>query len=319
MKVHRVDVGSGGFTRRRAGRGFTYWGANGRRVTNAEQLERIRALVIPPAWQEVWIAADADAHVQATGVDEAGRTQYLYHPAWREQRDREKFLRAVAFADLLPSVRRRVTRDLRGHDERRRALAAAVRMIDSMALRVGGEQYAEENGSFGASTLRRRHVAVRGDTVHLVFRGKSGSEWDVRSTDTDLAAFFTDRPRTPGSASAVCWPEQQGRRRLWHGISAADINAYLGELSGGHFTAKDFRTWQGTVVAAGALAAAASAGETSPAAVVAAVRATAESLHNTPAVARDSYIDPLVIELFEKGRVIRGRPTDRKVLALLTG
>lgn len=316
MSLHRVDVGSGGFSRRRAGRGFTYW-SDGHRVVDPDQLERIRSLAIPPAWQDVWIAADPEAHIQATGVDEAGRTQYLYHPAWRAQQDHEKFLRSVAFARALPAVRRRVTRDLRGGDERARAIAAAIRMIDTMALRIGGEQYVEENGSFGVSTLRRRHVEVEGDTVHLVFRGKAGGEWDVRTADRDLARFFDDRPRTPRSAPAVCWPEQRGHRRTWHGLSPAEINGYLGEAAGGHFTAKDFRTWQGTVVAAGALGAALAAGDTSPRAVTAAVRATADSLHNTPAVARASYIHPRVIELFEKGIALRGRPTDAKVVHLL--
>ncbi len=318
MTLHHVEVGSEGFTRRRAGRGYTYWTRDGRRVVDQDQLDRIRGLVIPPAWADVWIAADPEAHVQATGVDDAGRTQYIYHPEWRARRDREKFARSLAFAAVLPDVRRRVTRDLRGDDERRRALAAAIRMIDTMALRVGGEQYAEENASFGASTLQRRHVSVEGSTVHLVFRGKAGSAWDVRTRDAELARFFTDRPRTPRSAPAVCWPEQQGRRRIWHGVSAGDINAYLADAAGGHFTAKDFRTWQGTVVAESALAAAARVGETSPAAVTSAVKATARYLHNTPAVARGSYIDPRVVDLFERGRVIRGRPTERKVRDLLT-
>ncbi|SEA32711.1 DNA topoisomerase-1 [Bowdeniella nasicola] len=318
MTVRRVEQGSGGFTRRRAGKGFTYWGANGKRVTNDKQLQRIKDLVIPPAWDDVWIAASADDHIQATGVDDAGRLQYIYHPEWRAQQDDEKFIRSLAFAEALPSVRRRVTKDLKGSDERARALAAAVRMIDTMGLRVGGSQYAKENESFGASTLQRRHVEVTKSIVHLTFRGKSGGEWDVRVKDAALAEFFDSRPKTPRSALAVCWPEQQGRRRTWHGVSAADINAYLAEASGGHFTAKDFRTWQGTVVAAQALSRAAKAGDTSPEAVTAAIKTTAEWLHNTPAIARDSYINPRVIELFEKGTVISGKATDAKVRALLT-
>ncbi len=316
--LHRVEPGMGGFSRRRAGRGFTYWAANGHRISDGDQLNRIRDLVIPPAWQDVWIAADPDAHIQATGVDQAGRTQYLYHPGWRAQQDHEKFIRSLAFAQTLPELRRRVTRDLRGRNERRRALAAAVRLIDSLALRVGNEVYAEENGSFGASTLQRRHVDVQDDTVHLVFRGKAEAQWDVRTRDRDLARFFTDRPRTPRSAPAVCWPEQTGRRRAWRGVSAAEINEYVGRAAGGHFTAKDFRTWQGTVVAAGALGRALGAGETSPRAVTEAVHVTAEALHNTPSVARSSYINPRVIELFEKGVTIQGRPSDRKILDLLS-
>lgn len=318
MAVRHVERGEGGFTRRRAGKGFTYWGANGKRVTSEAQLKRIKELVIPPAWDEVWIAPSKDDHIQATGVDDAGRLQYIYHPDWREQQDSEKFIRSLAFAEVLPTVRRRVTRDLKGSDERSRALAAAVRMIDKLGLRVGGSEYAKENESFGASTLQRRHVTVKGDTVHLTFRGKSGSDWDVRTRDQALAVFFTERPKTPKSAPAVCWPEQEGRRRTWHGVSAADINAYLADVSGGEFTAKDFRTWQGTVVAAQALGRAAATGDSSPQAVTAAIKQTAEWLHNTPAIARDSYINPRVIELFEKGTVVKGKATDKKVRELLT-
>ena len=318
MSVRRAEHGSGGYTRRRAGKGYTYWGANGNRITNEDQIQRIKDLVIPPAWNEVWIASEPDVHIQATGVDDAGRIQYIYHPEWRAQQNEEKFVHSLAFAEVLPTVRRRVTRDLTGTDERRRALAAAIRMIDSLALRVGGAQYAEENGSFGASTLQRRHVSVLETTVHLRFKGKSGNDWDVRTTDAQLAAFFAARPKTPRSAPAVCWPEKQGRRKTWHGVSDADINDYLAEISGGHFTAKDFRTWRGTVVAAGELAHAARSGDTSPTAVTAAVKATAAYLHNTPAVARESYINPRVIELFEQGVTITGTATDAKVRKLLT-
>ncbi|OKL54097.1 hypothetical protein BSZ39_05915 [Bowdeniella nasicola] len=165
-----------------------------------------------------------------------------------------------------------------------------MRLIDKLGLRVGGSEYAKENESFGTSTLQRRHVTVKGDTVHLTFRGMSGSDWDVRTRDKALAAFFNERPKTPKSAPAVCCPEQEGRRR----------------------------TWQGTVVAAQALGRAAATGDSSPQAVTAAIKQTAEWLHNTPAIARDSYINPRVIELFEKGTVVKGKATDKKVRELLT-
>lgn len=317
-RLIQVTPGDGGFTRRRAGRGFTYWGGNGKRITAADQLQRIQDLVIPPAWTQVWIAAEDNAHIQATGVDDAGRTQYLYHPAWREARDEEKFIRSLAFAQRLPTLRRAVTRDLRGTDERTRALAVAVRLIDRIGMRVGGAEYAEENGSFGVTTLQRRHVTITGDSVHLVFRGKSGNEWDVVLDDAAVARFLERAPQRPRTGDAIAYPVQEGRRRTWRGISAAEVNGYLAGVAGEGFTAKDFRTWQGTVVMAGALAQAFRTGDTSPQAVTAAVAATAEWLHNTPAVARASYVHPRVIELFEKGRVVApGKVTDAKVLALL--
>ena len=320
-----VTPGEGGYARKGAGRGFTYRGANGRRITDEATLERIRALAIPPAWTQVWIAAEPNAHIQATGVDDAGRTQYLYHPEWRAERDEAKFEKSIAFAATLPKLRRAVTRHLkpggpRDDAPRRRALAAAVRLIDTGSLRVGGTEQSGQLEAFGASTLQRRHVSLEGKSVHLRFRGKSASEWDLVLDDPALAAFFGEVPKTPRTAAAVCYPVQQGRRREWRGVSAADINDYLTEIAGLEFTAKDFRTWQGSLAAARALARAHRAGSTSPEAVRIAVDAAAELLRNTPAVARDSYIDPRIIELFEKGRVmsLRGQP-DRALLRLLGG
>ncbi|MDI3330815.1 MAG: DNA topoisomerase IB [Micrococcus sp.] len=351
-RLRTVSPGTGGYTRRRTGKGFTYWGANGRRITNEDTLERIRGLVIPPAWKQVWIAAEENAHIQATGVDDAGRTQYLYHPQWRADRDVEKFEKSISFGQTLPSLRRRVTRDLRagaqGHDDgaagsrmagtgrgtggstagpgeadgtgRRRALAAAVRLMDRGALRVGGKEYSGQLEAFGATTLQRRHVEVDGTEVHLAFRGKSGSEWDLTLQDEDLAEFFAGVPATPRTAPAVCYPVRSGRRKEWKTISAEAVNEYLKEIAGLEFTAKDFRTWQGTMAAARSLARSHRAGATSPEAVKIAVRASAELLHNTPTVARESYIDPRVIDLFEKGRVMDlKRQPDRALLALLTG
>jgi DNA topoisomerase I len=356
-RLATVTPGTGGYTRRRAGRGFTYWGANGQRITNEDTLERIRGLVIPPAWNQVWIAAEENAHIQATGVDDAGRTQYLYHPQWRADRDAEKFEKSISFGRTLPSLRRRVTRDLRagapGPDDgapgprttgtgrgavqggaarsgtagsgsevtgRRRALAAAVRLMDRGALRVGGKEYSGQLEAFGATTLQRRHVEVDGAEVHLAFRGKSGSEWDLTLQDADLARFFSEVPATPRTAPAVCYPVRSSRRKEWKTISAEAVNEYLKEIVGLEFSAKDFRTWQGTMAAARSLARSHRAGTTSPEAVRTAVRASAELLHNTPTVARESYIDPRVLDLFEKGRVMDlKRQPDRALLALLSG
>lgn len=306
-------------TRRRSGKGFSYWTADGEHLEDPAQLSRIKALVIPPAWTEVGIAADPEAPLQATGLDQAGRIQYLYHPRWREQQEQEKFARSLRFAAVLPRVRRRVTVDLRGDDERLRALAVALRMIDTMALRVGGEQYAEENGSFGVSTLRRRHVELTEDGIRLLFRGKSGGTWDVGSRDPQLRRFFGDRPRTPTGAAALCWPERRGRRVIWHGVPAAEINAYLGTAAGGHYTAKDFRTWQGTTAAARAMAAADRRGLAPGDAVSQAVDEAAALLHNTKAVARSSYIHPELISRFEQdpGLLRGGRLTDGRIRSIL--
>lgn len=319
--LRRVDPGTGGINRRVAGRGFTYVSARGRRISSEKTLDRIDGLTIPPAWTHVWIATQANAHIQATGVDDAGRTQYIYHPRWREIRDSEKYIRSLAFAQRLPAIRRMVTRDLKQSvDERRRAVAAGVRLIDRAGLRVGGAAYAEENGSFGATTLQRRHVSVQGDVLHLVFRGKSAGHWDLRVKDELLVNYFVSVPRTPGSGPALCHASRSGRRKQWHGISDADVNGYLGEAAGHGFTAKDFRTWQGTVVAALSLARSFRTGATSPEAVTAAIRDAAAWLHNTPSIARDSYVNPRVIALFEQGTVAaHGRQKDRAVLALLSG
>lgn len=318
MALERVEPGRGGITRKRAGRGFSYVSANGRKITSRAILSRIDSLVIPPAWNDVWIASKPNAHIQATGVDEAGRRQYLYHPMWREMRDTEKFTRSLAFAQTLPTIRRTITRDLKRGDGRTRALAAALRLIDRAGLRVGGQEYAEENGSFGASTLQRRHVTIEGDIVRLRFKGKSANDWDVVLDDELLLGFFTNIPKSPRSAPAICYSIRTGRRKEWHGVSASDINAYLGEITGHGFTAKDFRTWQGTVVAARALWTASKSGLTSPEAERAAIKEAAAALHNTPAIARDSYINPRIFELFQMGEVANfTRQSDRAVIALL--
>lgn len=318
-QLHRVEPGSGGITRRVAGPGFSYVSANGRRIRSVALLRRIGALAVPPAWTHVWIAADPRAHIQATGVDAAGRTQYIYHPRWREMRDDEKFIRSLAFAQRLPAMRRIVTRDLKQQqDTRRRALAAAVRLIDRAGLRVGGAAYAEENGSFGATTLQRRHVRVEGDAIHLVFRGKSAGTWDVHLADGLLGDYFACVPRTPRKGPALCHPIMSGRRKLWQAITDAEVNSYLGEVAGPGFTAKDFRTWQGTVVAAISLARSRRSGATSPTAVTAAIREAAQWLHNTPSIAKESYVNPRVIALFEQGKVAGlNRQRDSSVLALL--
>ena len=318
-ELEHVRPGTRGIRRRVEGRGFSYVSANGRRIRSERLLERINALAIPPAWTQVWIASAPTAHIQATGVDSAGRLQYIYHPQWRQVREHEKFVRSLAFAQRLPAIRRSVTRDLKqARDPRRRALAAAVRLMDRAGLRIGGAAYAKENGSFGATTLLKRHLIVEGDTVQLKFRGKSAGDWDVAVTDRLLAAYLAALPRNPGSGPAICHAVTVARRKEWKPVSDGEVNAYLGEVAGHGFTAKDFRTWQGTVVAALSLGRSLRAGATSPDAVAAAIDEAAAWLHNTPAVARGSYVNPRVIDLFERGVVADPRrQADRAVLALL--
>jgi DNA topoisomerase-1 len=287
----------------KAGRGFWYRDEAGERVTDPVLLDRIDALAIPPAWTDVWIAPYANGHIQATGVDAAGRRQYLYHPQWRAQKDRIKFDRALALAESLPTARRRVTVDLRREGlGRERVLAAAFRMLDTGSLRVGSERYADEHGSYGLSTLLGAHAAVDGDEVRLDFPSKSGKEWRSEIRDADLAAVVRSLKRRGGRAHLLAWHDERG----WHPLDAAEINADVRERTGGEFTAKDFRTLHGTIAAAASLA------QTGPRptvrgrtrAVAEAVRVAAAVLGNTPAVARASYIDPRVIDHYDHGRTI---------------
>lgn len=319
--LRHVEPGIGGITRRVAGRGFSYIAANGKRISSEPFLKRVNALAIPPAWSDVWIARQANAHIQATGVDAAGRTQYLYHRRWREIRDGEKFIRSLAFAQRLPTIRRIVTRDLKQQeDSRRRALAAAVRLMDRAGLRVGGAAYAEENGSFGATTLQVRHVSLHNGVVTLKFRGKAESDWDVRIEDNLLRDYFVSVPHKPRSRPALGYFSVVGRSKQWQAVTDADVNSYLAVAAGPGFTAKDFRTWQGTAAAAIALAHSRKAGETSPEAVTAAIKVAAEWLHNTPSIAKESYVNPRVVALFEQGSVADlNHQKDRAVVTLLSG
>ena len=292
----------------RAGKGFSYRGVDGSTVTDPETRERIEQLAIPPAWTDVWISPYGNGHIQATGTDAAGRTQYIYHPAWRLQKDRLKFDRALELAASLPAARRAVTIDLRAAEPTSsRALAAAFRMLDTGLLRVGSERYADEHGSRGLSTLLCAHAGVSGDVVELGFPGKSGQEWRLELADPDLVAFVRVMKRRGSHARLLAWKDG----RAWHPLNPADINGYVRERTGGDFTSKDFRTLHGTVAAAVSLA---SAGpRKSPAArkrvVAQAAREVAEALGNTPAIARGSYIDPRVIDRYERGGMLDPKAT----------
>lgn len=303
-RLRRSDVSGPGIRRARAGRGFRYRDAEGRTIVDPELRERIGALAIPPAWTEVWIAPYPNGHVQATGVDAAGRRQYLYHPDWRALKDRVKYDRALALAESLPGARRGVTVDLRRDGlDRDTVLAAAFRMLDTGSLRVGSERYAGRHGSYGLSTLLCAHARVTGgDTVELRFPGKSGQEWESTIPDPDLAAVVSRLKRAGGRARLLAWRDADGR----HPVSADDINDDVRRRTGGDVTAKDFRTLHGTIAAAVALARIGPKPSLAARrrAISSAVRAAAAVLGNTPSIALASYVDPRLLDRYDEGRTI---------------
>ncbi|HEY1777567.1 MAG TPA: DNA topoisomerase IB [Solirubrobacteraceae bacterium] len=287
------------------GRGFGYQDAGGDGISDPQTLARIRELAIPPAWRDVWICADPAGHLQATGVDAAGRKQYLYHAAWRQRRDREKFSRMLEFGAALPRLRRAVARDLRARGlGRERVLACAVRLIDVGLFRIGGEEYADEGGGLGLTTLSRRHVTVRGGVMHFDYPAKSGVRRVQDVVDADCVRVIRalrDRSGRPAKLLAF----KDGKR--WVGARADDVNAYLKDQIGEDFSAKDFRTWNATVLAATMLA----SGDLAPAsnnagkrAIDATVRGVSDTLGNTTAVARRAYIDPRVFDRYRSGWTI---------------
>lgn len=303
-RLRRVSPAAPGWTRRRAGRGFGYFDESGERLS-PEQVERLDALAIPPAWREVWICPLENGHLQAVGTDAAGRRQYLYHPVWRQRRDQLKYRRVAEAAGRLPAVRRQVARDLRRSGMPvERVAAVAVRLLDEGYFRIGNDVYADEHGSFGLTTLLRGHVRRQGSGLRFRFVGKSGIEHDVTVADPEVLRVLQSlRRRTDDSDRLLAYRTPQG----WADLTSAQVNAYLGPLFECEFTAKDFRTWHGTVIAAESLALSdepASTGASRRRAIRAAVGDVAGYLGNTPAVARASYIDPRVIERYESGTTI---------------
>jgi DNA topoisomerase-1 len=291
-----------GFTRRRAGRGFSYRDLDGLVIRDREVRSRIAALAIPPAWTDVWICPWPNGHLQATGRDARGRKQYRYHPRWGARRGVDKFERMIAFADALPAIRRRCDRDLALPGlPRDKVLAAVVRLLESTLIRVGNDEYARLNRSFGLTTLRDRHAHVTGTRVRFRFRGKSGAMHDVGLRDRRLAAIVRRCQELPGQELF----QYVGEDGDVHDVTSDDVNGYLREITGGGFTAKDFRTWAGTVLAYRALRGL-QPEDHGPAArrnVVQAIRMTAERLGNTPSVARGSYVHPAVLEAYLDGRL----------------
>ena len=299
--LRRVQWTAPGISRRRHGRGFVYAHANGQPVRDAETIERIKGLAIPPAWTDVWICPQERGHLQAVGTDAAGRRQYLYHQAWRERRDRQKFDRVLRLARRLPRMRRVGQRHLtttRGVP-RERALAGALRMLDLGFFRIGSEAYAEENGSYGLATLRRRHVQVRGDEVTFDFAAKGKKRLVQTIHDEDLARLTRSLLRRDGGGGRLLAYREDG---AWRDVRSDDVNEYLKELADEDVSAKDFRTWHATVLAASLLAG--HDRREGRRAVTAVVKDVAEALGNTPAVCRASYIDPRVIDRFMNGETI---------------
>ena len=291
-----------GYTRRRSGRGFSYRDADGGTIRDRETLARIRALAIPPAWTDVWICPWPNGHVQASGRDARGRKQYRYHADWHQRRGADKFDRMLAFAMALPRIRKRCDEDLgRSGLVREKVLAACVRLLELTLIRVGNDEYARLNRSFGLTTLRDRHARIEGSGVRFRFRGKSGKTHEVGLRDRRLAGVVRRCQELPGQ-ELFQFVDDDGEVR---DVTSDDVNDYIREASGGDFTAKDFRTWAGTVLAYRALRALQpGVGERAAKRnVVEAIRQTADQLGNTPAVARGSYVHPAVLEAYLAGSI----------------
>lgn len=307
-RLRRSNPSSPGIVRARHGRGFTYsWSRTGERVTDPEILERIETLVIPPAWKDVWICPWPHGHIQAVGTDAAGRHQYMYHEAWRRRREAEKYARALEFGAVLPEVRKKVAADLRGDElDQRRVLAVAIRLLDIGCFRIGSETYARDHETFGIATLRKNHLSFKNGQMVFCYPAKGSITRTLSVCDPAVEQVLRPLRRRRGGTDQLL-AYRSGRS--WIDLHSADVNAYLKGLAGDHFSAKDFRTWSGTVHTAVQLALVDPRPGSARArrrAVVAAVKETAEHLGNTPAVCRSSYIDPRVLDLFDEGRTIAG-------------
>lgn len=331
-RLRRVRIDAPGWTRRRAGKGFVYLDVERVRITQDEHLERIVGLAIPPAWQDVWISPWPHGHIQAAGLDDARRRQYLYHAQWRLRRDRLKHDHVLDVARRLPAARRQVERDLALPGmPKEKVLALAFRLLDLAYLRVGGEGYAQKHGSYGLATLRKDHVRVLAPAsdddpgrVHLHFPAKSGQIRDTVVEDDVVADLVrTLVRRRDDTDDLLAWRDDDG---TWHDVTSVDVGQYVKARLGDDATAKDFRTWHATVLAARGLAAAGPPPHSDRArrkVVADVVRTVADELGNTPAVCRASYVDPRVVDLWAQGETIRPtrsqRVAERSTLQLLGG
>ena len=314
-----VSDAAEGIRRRKAANGFRYVRPDGSAVREREALQRIRALAVPPAWRDVWICARDDGHLQATGRDARGRKQYRYHARWRETRDESKYGRLPAFAKALPAIRRRVHQDLALPGlPREKVLATVVRLLETTLIRVGNDEYARQNDSFGLTTLRERQVRVRGGTLQFRFRGKSGVRHDIELTDPRLARIVRRMQDLPGE-ELVQYVDDAGQTRR---VESADVNAYLKEITGQEFTSKDFRTWAGSLLAARALRLRGSCASQAQARsnIALAIEAVAKLLGNTKAVCRKCYIHPAILEAYVDGALPpngRSRSEEKALIAFL--
>jgi len=301
-----------GYTRRAKGKNFEYLDTDGKTIRDEQRLLRIKRLAIPPAWTEVWICPSANGHIQATGRDARRRKQYRYHERWREVRDENKFDRLAQFAKALPNIRRRVTQDLKLPAlPRQKVLATLVRLLERSFIRIGNEEYARENKSFGLTTLKNRHVKVKGAQVVFRFRGKSGRQHEVDVTDRRVAKVITKCQDLPGQDLFQYVENGEARD-----VTSQDVNEYLREIAGEEFTAKDFRTWGGTVLAAIALSKQEEFATKKQAKsnIKTAICAVAELLGNTPAVCRKCYVHPVIVEAYMKRTPIAGLNGNAKSL-----
>jgi DNA topoisomerase IB len=303
-RLRTVSPNTPGFSRRRAGAGWVFSDTTGARITDPEVVDRIKSLAIPPAWRDVWISPYPNGHIQAVGTDDAGRRQYLYHPDWRIKRDKQKFDRVLAAARKLPAARRAIKRDLALEGmPLERADAVAVRLLDLGYFRIGSDIYADTNGSFGLTTLEKRHVSKNRDRLVFRFQGKSGIDHSIEIDDPELLDVLDSLRRRRGGSDRLLAYQLE---RRWRDLDSSAVNTYIGGLLE-ELTAKDFRTWHATVLAAAALAASDEPGDTKRSrqrAIKAAVTEVSEYLGNTPTIARNSYIDPRVIDLYENGTTI---------------
>jgi len=306
MRLRRVDCSAPGIRRIRRGRGFSYVDEDGNPVEDAEAKERLRSLAIPPAWTDVWICADPRGHIQATGHDDAGRKQYIYHDAWREHRDREKFQEMEDFAGALPGIRERIADDLaRRGLVRERVLGCAIRLLDLGFFRIGSERYAAENETYGLATLKKRQLRFEQGAAVFDYRAKgSARQVQVVADQAVLPTLKALKARRGGGAELFAYRNGRG----WRDVRSGDINDHLKELADAGFSAKDFRTWNATVLAAVALSRHDPKQLSRTAkrrAINEAVKQVAVYLSNTPAVCRSSYIDPRVLDRFDSGETIR--------------
>lgn len=300
-----VSDDSPGYTRKKRGKKFVYFDTAGKEIKDETRILRLNRLAIPPAYKDVWICPSPNGHLQATGIDDRGRKQYRYHERWRQQRDENKYEKMVLFGRALPKIRRRLTRDLKKRGlPREKVLATVVELLERTFIRIGNEEYAKENKSFGLTTMRSRHVDVKGGNLRFQFRGKSGVEHDIDVDDRRVAKIVKKLQELPGQ-EVFQYLDEEGER---HHVTSDDVNEYLHEITGEEFTAKDFRTWAGTVMAAMALQAQEAFENKSQAKknVKAAISAVAQVLGNTPTVCRKCYVHPAVLETYLDGSLIEG-------------